>query len=172
MKTAIFLRVSDLVSTLFTGKIERDRKFTKSKNPRADLMHNIMRTRSLGFQEKELLVRLPKYLTRRTGNIYITGVLDSLRVLRTKEGFVVSVVEYKTSRSGELSPRRREAAKFQAQIYAWLLEKFLPKEYKIHRRHWVEFIDLFHPIVIERIPVEYDERIEERIWEVVYRCLE
>jgi len=116
MKKAIFLRVSDLVSTLFTGKIQRDRKFTKSKNPRADLMHNIMRTRSLGFQEKELLVRLPKYLTRRTGNIYITGVLDSLRVLRTKEGFVVSVVEYKTSRSGELSPRRREAAKFQAQI--------------------------------------------------------
>ena len=173
MKTVLTLRVSDIVSTLFTGRLKTKREpFHKSKNPRADLMHQVMRDKSLGPLEKELLALLPKYLTRRTGNIFVTGVLDSLKVEKTLEGFRVSVIEYKTSRSGELSPIRRKAAKFQTQIYAWILQRYLPENYRIAKTHYVEFIDTIHPIVKERIPVKYEEEeTEVRIWEVVYRCL-
>lgn len=168
---AKFLRVSDIVNALFFSKNTTAKPFQKHYD-RADLMHEAIKRWQDTELSQQLYQRL-RFVTRRTGNIFITGSPDAVRVLKSKDGLKVAVVEYKTSQSGELSEKREKAAIFQLQLYIWLIKPAIEAMgLELNKRHYVEFIDLHRPIVKRRIPVQEKEDIEVTIWNIVHQYFE
>ena len=101
------------------------------------------------------------YQQRRTGNIIIRGKIDGLEI---SESNLVSLVEFKTYTKP--SEKLLRAAKFQLQVYAWILRPV------IERKGWTMSTLHYLRVVSEKgIEAEFlvpeNPEIEKEIWSVI-----
>jgi len=180
------VRVSDISHAVYCFKQVKIRqqnrekldKRKKNKYMKKGIeMHEAYSAWYKSFDRRLLLYKIKeKYgnvLKRRIEDIEVRGKFDDLRILlvykkgRLKEK-VVSVVEVKTTHKKFLYWHEREAAKFQLQIYLWLLEPILEElGYRLHTRHYVEIYSQKDGRLMKRIPVKEDKFIEDRITDIV-----
>lgn len=101
---------------------------------------------------------------KQTGNIVVRGTYDDLRVLSTRNGKVVSLIELKTTSKKRLWQPEIESAMFQLQIYVWLMREAIEAlGWRLHSRHYLEIVSQKTGRLIERILVREDPQIEEKI---------
>ena len=180
-----YLRASSLSHDEFCNKrskIEVFLPFSKSgkgsaRGPIAmgNRLHGQYSYIGVDFDSNLVLKKLERYLIRgsfqkQIDNIVVRGVFDNLRVI-TYQGKKYSVLsELKTIIKKKLWSREIKAAIRQLQIYMWLVRDYLKDmNYPLWERGYLEIYSQHTGYLIKRIPVEYDENIEDWIRDVVSR---
>lgn len=101
-------------------------------------------------------------------NIVVIGVFDDLRVLLYNTLKYTSLIELKTTSKKFMWGYEIAAAVKQLQLYMWLMKDELAKfGFPLWKRSYVEVYSQRTGEMIRRIPVEYDEHIEDWIVDVV-----
>lgn len=101
---------------------------------------------------------------KQVDNIVVRGSYDDLRVLSTPTGKAVSIIELKTTSKPRLWQAEIESAKFQLQIYVWLMREAIEKlGWKMHTHHYVEEVDQKTGRLTARHVVCEDPDIEEKL---------
>jgi CRISPR/Cas system-associated exonuclease Cas4 (RecB family) len=101
---------------------------------------------------------------KQVDNIQVRGRLDDLRILRTLQGKFSSLIEIKTTYKKYLWSREIQAAVIQLQIYMWILKDLLIlAKYPLWIRSYVEVYSQNTGYLMRRIPVTYNDQIEDWI---------
>lgn len=122
------------------------------------------------FDRILLLSKIPAKLQKQLGIVMVKGVLDDLRVIRNvRDNLKFTVlIEVKTTSKKYMWGREIKAAVRQLQLYMWLLRDLLKAlGFPLWKRGYVEIYSQKTGIRMRRIPVGYDEQIEEWILNVV-----
>lgn len=122
------------------------------------------------FDRILLLSRLPLKLEKQIRDVMVKGVFDDLRVIRNIQNnskFTV-LVEVKTTSKKYMWEREIKAAIRQLQLYMWALrDKLKVLGFPLWKRGYVEIYSQKTGRMMRRIPVQYDEQIEDWILNVV-----
>jgi len=99
-----------------------------------------------------------------TDGITVVGIPDDYRVLKIDSGQSVSIIEVKTTSKSRLWSNEQAVAKFQLQLYVWLMEPILTDlGYELYCHHWVEMFHQGDWRLLGRIMVVADPEIEKKI---------
>ena len=104
--------------------------------------------------------------------VVVRGDFDDLRLLESKIGKIVSFIEVKTTGKKYMWSLEVQAAIRQLQIYLWMLKELCEElGYSLNKHHFLEVFSQRTGERLNRIPVEYDEHIEEWITLAVYKLI-
>lgn len=133
-----------------------------------------------GFDRVLLRTRLNRKFnefTKQVDNIVVIGHYDDLRIINVVTpdmGTIIkkytSLVEVKTTSKKYMWGAEIRAAVRQLQLYMFLMKEELEKQgFPLWKRGYVEIYSQKTGCLMKRIPVEYDEHVEEWIRHV-YKC--
>lgn len=101
-------------------------------------------------------------------NVIIRGLYDDLRCLTYKDKKYTSLIEVKTTSKKYIWRREILAAVRQLELYMWMLKDILETiGYPLWKRSYLEVYSQKTGYLIKRIPVEYNDKIEEWILDVI-----
>jgi len=104
--------------------------------------------------------------------VVVRGDFDDIRLLESKTGKLVSFIEVKTTGKKYMWSLEVQAAIRQLQIYLWMLKEYCESlGYPFNKHHYLEVFSQHTGVRMDRIPVEYDEHIEEWITAAVYKFM-
>ena len=184
----LYLRVSSLSHSEFCDKRSKIETFMGSShdykgasNPKGPIaignrLHSQYSYMYRDFDSDLVLNRLERYLVRgafqkQVGeDITVRGSFDNIRVIENGyDGMKYTVpLELKTIDKKYLWNREILAAMRQLQLYMWLVKDLLEETgFPMWKRGYLEIFSQHTGELLRRIPVDYDENIEEWIKEVV-----
>ena len=174
------LRVSDIAQSKNCPKRARlqtirsidDNNKTRPMKYGIELHNSYARNNIFTFRQEVLVYNLESYgvFERYIGNdIVVRGLPDNYRLLASKDGYTVSIIEVKTTSKQYLYSFEYECAILQVRLYAWLLEPYIKElGYKLHNRMYVEVFSQKDHHLIKRIPVEPNTNtIEQEILDIL-----
>jgi len=98
----------------------------------------------------------------------IRGKYDDLKIIRYKDKKYTSVIEVKTISKKYMWSREIKSAIKQLEMYMWLMKEELEKlGYPLWRRSYIEVYSQRNGMLIRRIPVIYNNDIEEWIKDAI-----
>ena len=104
--------------------------------------------------------------------VVVRGDYDDLRVVTYEMKKLVSFIEVKTTAKKYMWELEVRAAIRQLQIYLWMLKELVEAiGYPLWKRHYLEIFSQNTGRLLKRIPVEYNDGIEEWIITVVHQFL-
>ena len=110
-----------------------------------------------------------RYLETPNLDIFVRGAYDDLRVIRYHDEKYISFIEMKTTFKKYMWEREIKAAVRQLQLYMWMFKEEVESlGYKLWKRSYVEIYSQKTGLLMKRVPVYYDEHIED--W--VINCVE
>jgi len=109
-----------------------------------------------------------KQLILKNYNIIVRGLYDDLNIITYNTRKYCSLIELKTTNKKYLWSRETKAAIRQLQLYMWLLkDKLEAIGYPLWKRSYLLIYSQSNGELIRRIPVQYNEFIEEWIEQAI-----
>ena len=104
--------------------------------------------------------------------LVVRGDYDDLRVVTYNLKKMISFIEVKTTAKKYMWNLEVQAAIRQLQIYLWMLKELVEDlGYPLWKRHYLEIFSQNSGFLLKRLPVVYDEHIEEWLTRVAYQFL-
>jgi CRISPR/Cas system-associated exonuclease Cas4 (RecB family) len=109
-----------------------------------------------------------KVFTKQVDEVQVRGTPDDFRIYNYQDKRYASLIEIKTTSKPYLWSLEIKAAIRQLQLYMFLLKDELERVgYPLWKRGYLEIYSQQNGKLMRRIPVEYDEHIEDWIKEVI-----
>ena len=173
MEIKYFLRVSSLSHIEFCPKRFKIESFTRFNNKFSSgsiaLGNKLHYQYSFPYKDFDrvrarMLLGEGRVFTKQIDNIQIRGCYDDLKIVRYHDKKYASLIELKTTGKPYMWFREIKAAIRQLQLYMWLMKEELELVgYPLWKRGYVEIFSQADGTLMRRVPVFYDDNIEEWI---------
>ena len=182
---SIFLKVSAISHIEFCPKRSKIENFHKSQPTGAGILEIIRKGIKLHWQYSFPFKNFDRVLIRSKlkskstnkyhifekvldGYIVVRGKYDDLRVIRCNGKKYVSLIEVKTTSKKYMWNREIKSAIRQLELYMWMLKEYLDNMgFPLWERSYVEIYSQKNGQLMKRIPVVYNDKIEDWIRAVV-----